>query len=432
VSALDAVPAPIRSRVRDGLARYARLGWVPGDDLELIVRKQTLTIAATTVTVLATGWTALYLALGLPQAAIIPLAYQVVSVISLAVFARSGRFDWFAASQLGLMLVLPFALQWMLGGFVNSSVVSIWAMVAAFGAVYLLPARQAIPWFGAFLALVVLSGLIDPALAAAAPAIPDPIRTSFFVLNVGAVAVVTYMLLQYFVRQREAARAATEALLLNVLPRSIAERLRNGPVVIADAHPDVTVLFADVVDFTPFAERSDPRAVVDMLDGLFSAFDELADRHGLEKIKTIGDAYMVVGGLPQPRRDHAEAIAAMALDMQALAERWTAGGRPVALRIGIDSGPVIAGVIGRRKFIYDLWGDTVNTASRMESHGEPGRIQLSPRAAARLTGRFVTEMRETIPVKGKGWITPSVLIGPRPGPGPEPPGETTARAERPA
>jgi guanylate cyclase len=149
-------------------------------------------------------------------------------------------------------------------------------------------------------------------------------------------------------------------------------------------------------------------------------------------VTTIGDAYMVVGGLPQPRPDHAEAIAAMALDMQALAERWTAAGRPVALRIGVDSGPGIAGVIGRRKFIYDLWGDTVNTASRMESHGEPGRIQLSPRAAARLAGTFLTETRETIPVKGKGWITPSVLIGPRPGPGPEPPGETTARAERPA
>jgi len=396
--------------MRDRLSAYARIGWTPGDDLDLVVRKQTLTIAATTVTILATAWTGLYLALGLPQAALIPLGYQAVSVISLVGFARSGRFDRFAASQLGLMLVLPFALQWTLGGFVNSSAVSLWALVTAFGAVYLLEARRAVPWFVAFLGLIILSGLIDPGLAAGAQSIAEPVRTSFFVLNIVGVAVTTYLLLQYFVRQREAARAASEQLLLNVLPRPIAERLKGGTEIIADAHPAVTVLFADVVDFTPFTERAGARAVVDLLDALFSAFDELAEKHGLEKIKTIGDAYMVVGGLPNPRPDHAEAVAAMALDMLDLAARWSDTGRPVRLRIGMDSGPVIAGVIGRRKFIYDLWGDTVNTASRMESHGEPDCIQVSPRTATLLADAFVVESRETIPVKGKGWITPARLV----------------------
>jgi class 3 adenylate cyclase len=260
----------------------------------------------------------------------------------------------------------------------------------------------------------VVSGLVDGVLAPHAPRIPDDVRTAFFVLNVAGVALVAYLLLQHFVRQREAARAATEALLLNILPRQIAERLKTGGEVIADAHAEVTVLFADVVDFTPFAEREGPRAVVEMLDALFSAFDELADRHGLEKIKTIGDAYMVVGGLPDPRPDHAEAVADMALEMVDVAARWSAGEAPLRLRIGIDSGPVIAGVIGRRKFSYDLWGDTVNMASRMESHGEPDTIQLSPRAAGMLARAFVVEERETILVKGKGWITPARLVRRRP------------------
>jgi adenylate cyclase len=405
--------ASIAASLRDRAAAYARIGWVHGDDLDLIVRKQTLTIAATTVTILATGWTVTYLALGLPQAAAIPFIYQVVSVLSLVLFARTRRYDLFRASQLSLMLVLPFTLQWMLGGFVEASAVSIWALVTAFGAVYLLEARRAIPWFIAFIGLVVLSGILDPFLTGTTPAISEPVRTAFFVLNVGGVSLTTYLLLQYFVRQREAARAATEHLLLNILPASIAHRLRDHEEVIADAHPDVTVLFADVVDFTPFADRAGPVAVVEFLDALFREFDALADRHGLEKIKTIGDAYMVVGGLPHPRPDHTEAVAEMALDMMDAAARWSAAGRPVRLRVGIDRGPVVAGVIGQRKFIYDLWGDTVNTASRMESHSEADRIQLSPRAAERLGRSYAIETRETIPVKGKGWITPSWLLGRR-------------------
>ena len=407
-------PGLSATRLTDRVAAYTRLGRDPGDEADVAVRKQTLTIATIGVTGLATVWSAIYLVLGLPQAAAIPFAYQVISVASLAVFARSRRFAWFAASQLALMLVLPFALQWTLGGFGNSSAVGLWSLVSAFGAVYLFETRRAVPWFVGFIGLVIVSGLLDPALARGAPPIPDAVRTAFYVLNVFGVALVTYLALQYFVRQSEAARAATERLLLNILPRRIAERLRTGSEIIVDAHPAVTVLFADVVDFTPFAERAGPQAVVELLDGLFSAFDELAERHGLEKIKTIGDAYMVVGGLPDPRPDHAEAVADMALEMLEVAARWTTQDGPVRLRIGVDSGPVIAGVIGRRKFIYDLWGDTVNTASRMESHGEPGLVQLSPRAAGVLAEAFVVETRGAIRVKGKGLITPARLVRRRP------------------
>ncbi len=398
--------------------RYASIGCAPGDDPDLVVRKRTLTIAATVVTLLAIGWTTTYLALGRPLAAAIPGAYQVISVVGLAALWRTKGFDRFRTVQLTLMLVLPFALQWVLGGFENASAVCLWALVSAFGAVYFLDARRAVPWFVAFIALVIVSGVLDPTLAANAEPLPDGVRTVFFVLNVGSVAFVAYVLLQYFVRDRERARAASDGLLRNILPDVIADRLKaleglDGGSRIADQHPDVTVLFADIVDFTPFAERAGPDAVVDLLDRLFTAFDSLADAYGLEKIKTIGDAYMVAGGLPMARPDHAEAVASMALRMLDEAARLRATGVDVHIRIGIETGPVIAGIIGRRKFSYDLWGDTVNTASRMESNGEPDAITLGPTAAARLATSFRVVDREAIQVKGKGMITPSRLLGPR-------------------
>jgi class 3 adenylate cyclase len=204
----------------------------------------------------------------------------------------------------------------------------------------------------------------------------------------------------------------SERLLLNVLPAPIAARLKQTDGVIADEFPDVTVLFADIVDFTLRSQQSTPEEVVEVLDGLFSAFDELARQRGLEKIKTIGDAYMVVGGLPDPRPDHVEAVAAMALAMrEEVARRDDPGGRPLAVRIGIDTGPVVAGVIGRSRFSYDLWGDTVNTASRMESHGVTGCIQVTARTAQRLRDGYRLERRGPIPVKGKGEIVTYFLVG---------------------
>ena len=173
----------------------------------------------------------------------------------------------------------------------------------------------------------------------------------------------------------------------------------------------MTVLFADVVDFTPFTERTAPERVVGVLDEVFSAFDRLAQRHGLEKIKTIGDAYMMAAGLRVPRTDHAAAMAEMAVDMLAeFARLREALGLDLAIRIGMESGPVIAGVIGRHKFTYDLWGDTVNTASRLESHGLPGRIQVGVGTYQRLREHLRFEERGEIEVKGKGRIRAYLLI----------------------
>ncbi|HEU4899438.1 MAG TPA: adenylate/guanylate cyclase domain-containing protein [Actinomycetota bacterium] len=210
--------------------------------------------------------------------------------------------------------------------------------------------------------------------------------------------------------QREEERS--QRLLLNVLPAPIAARLKQHEDVIADGFPEVTVLFADLVDFTRRSQASGPEQLVQVLDELFSAFDMLARRHGLEKIKTIGDAYMVAGGLPEPRPDHAQAVAEMALALREESARHRdPAGRPLALRIGIDTGPVVAGVIGTDKFSYDLWGDAVNTASRMESTGVPGCIQVTARTYQRLRDGYRFERRGLVAVKGKGEMVTWFLVG---------------------
>jgi class 3 adenylate cyclase len=203
----------------------------------------------------------------------------------------------------------------------------------------------------------------------------------------------------------------SERLLLNVLPAPIAARLKQGEAVIADGFSEVTVLFADLVDFTRRSQQSTPAQVVQVLDGLFSALDRLAERHGLEKIKTIGDAYMAVGGLPVPRADHAEAVAEMALAVrEEVGRHRDPAGRPLAVRIGIDSGPVVAGVIGATRFSYDLWGDTVNVASRMESGGVVGGIQVTERTYRRLRERYRFQRRGPVQVKGKGELVTWFLL----------------------
>ena len=215
------------------------------------------------------------------------------------------------------------------------------------------------------------------------------------------------------------ARKKAELLLLNVLPQAVAERLKRSQRTIAESFEEVTVLFADLVDFTEYSTQTSPTELVEILNIIFSRFDRLAEHLGLEKIKTIGDAYMVVAGLPTPRPDHAQAIAQMALDMQAAITQLNAElGEAFKLRVGINSGPVVAGVIGIRRFSYDLWGDTVNTASRMESHGLPGCIQLTAATYERLKDEYLFEKRSPIQVKGKGEMTTYFLISPK-SPAPE-------------
>jgi adenylate cyclase len=402
------------------------IGALPSDSAELRARKAVLVLSTTMMATLASFWVISYAVLGLWVSAVIPFVYELASVVGIVTFARTRRYLLFRRSQLCMSLLLPFALQWSLGGFERSSVVSLWALTAPVGAMLFVGARRSIPWFVAFAGLVVFSALIDPTLSSSAPSIANGVVVAFFVLNILGVSTTAYALLQYFLRSRERAladlarehaaledeQAKSERLLLNVLPVPVAARLKEHDEIIADDFADVTVLFADLVGFTPLAERLSASDVVSLLDLVFACWDAIATRQGVEKIKPIGDAYMAAGGIPLPRADHAEAIAEMALAMGPALERVSLeAGLPLAVRIGIDSGPVVAGVIGRAKFIYDLWGDTVNTASRMESHGLPGIIQVTDRVRARLCHRYEFEPRGTIDVKGKGPMVCHRLVG---------------------
>lgn len=217
---------------------------------------------------------------------------------------------------------------------------------------------------------------------------------------------------QAVLKQLQEEQEKSEGLLLNILPKPIADRLKQGEVIIADSFTDVTILIADIVNFTKLSSDMSPKSLVFLLNGLFSLFDELAEKYGLEKIKTSGDSYMVVGGLPTARPDHAQAVANMALDMQEeMALYETEGERPLCIRIGIHTGQVVAGVIGTKKFSYDLWGDSVNTADRMQSTGIGGQIQVSQSTYERLDDGYKFEERGIIQVKGKGEMQTYLLIG---------------------
>jgi class 3 adenylate cyclase len=264
---------------------------------------------------------------------------------------------------------------------------------------------------------------------------PDPTRAvSSLAMEAIFVLVAVYVIEQsarrdfLLTRLLEGEREKSERLLLNVLPAPIAGRLKESPGTIADRFGEVTVLFADLADSTPHIARLQPETAVRLLNDVFTCFDGLADQHGLEKIKTIGDAYMVVGGVPEHREDHAEAVVAMALAMAREIGRFTwPDGEPLDLRIGINTGPVVAGVIGTRKFVYDLWGDTVNVASRMESHGAVGQVQLT-RSTYERVRHLHRGRRRTIEVKGKGRMTVYVIDAVPPVPEQPKPRRTAVRA----
>ena len=211
--------------------------------------------------------------------------------------------------------------------------------------------------------------------------------------------------------QLEREQQKSEQLLLNVLPPSIATLLKDNDRIIAKHHKEASIMFADIADFTLLSATLPPGEVVEMLNGVFTTFDQLTEKQGLEKIKTIGDSYMVAAGVPEARPDHAEVLAELALEMMAAVSTQTFNGQRLVLRIGINSGPVVAGVIGTRKFSYDLWGDTVNTASRIEQYGISGEIQVSDTTREKIEHRFHIEEREPIEMKGKGLMQVYLLKG---------------------
>jgi len=390
-----------------GIGRWLALGDDPGDDEGLRLRKRVGVIAG-----YATVLAPLSLPIvsgGSPISFVLAIGLAAFAVANLIVLARTRDFErYVVALILGGCVFVPTA-TFALGGVTSPGGGLVWGFLIPAYAILALGPRASVRWFAVYLGLVVLMILLDPIAHALSPDAPYPLRVFGAVVNTVVPLSIVYLLLRYTDVRRLAAEAKVEELLTNAIPPSIAARLRHGEQRIAEAYPATSVVFADIVGFTPFAQQTPPHDVVALLDELFSAFDSLAERHGLEKIKTIGDAYMAVAGAPTARTDHAAAAVAFGrAAIDAVADIRAVSRVPLQVRVGIASGPAVGGVIGDRRIQFDLWGDTVNLASRLESSGVPGRVQIAGSTRALLGDDEAVE-RRTVELKGLGTVTAYLL-----------------------
>jgi guanylate cyclase len=344
-------------------------------------------------------------------AAWVDLTASLASMVLLFVLWRKPH--WFIGIvnvALFLALVEVLSATVLLGGLVPSEMVVLWGVIAVVGALIMLRIRDAFLWFLAYMVTLALSVALPNWIDA--PEVFDWSPAGIATTVAGVTAFI-FAGMAYFVRQRDRLQRESDDLLHSILPDEIARRLKTDTAMIADDYESVSILFADVVDFTPMSSKMTPAELVGLLNSLFTAFDAFVDQLGLEKIKTVGDAYMVASGVPDARSDHAHAIAELALLIRDHTTETMINGHSLNLRIGINSGSVVAGVVGTDKFAYDLWGDTVNTASRMESGGIPGAIQVTGATEALIRDAFLCEPRGVVRVKGKGDMNTYLLIGAR-------------------
>jgi guanylate cyclase len=338
----------------------------------------------------------------------VPIFTATVSLLAMRVTPRAypGVMHVVAAGT----MTTTFSMIVILGGVFPSAGNTAWGVLAVVGGVAIFADRRAHVWLGIFVFGTIAASLVSQQIE---PLYELPNREYFAMFNLLAVAVFIYAILFYFVKRSDRLYRQSEDLLRNVLPDQVAARLKHSQEMIADEYESASILFADVAGFTPMSAQLEPEQVINLLNDVFTSFDTLVMERGLEKIKTIGDAYMVAAGVPVSRHDHAEAICDLALTMKEHIESHTFAGHHLEMRIGIASGPVMAGIIGRQKFAYDLWGDTVNMASRMESSGTPGRIQLTGETCRLVREHFECERRGTVDVKGKGPTETWYLVGRR-------------------
>jgi adenylate cyclase len=396
----EPVIRPWRWRVWGTVLRLLSIADDPGDEDDLRRRKH-VGVAAGLLTIVAPLTLPVQLP-GEPIAWVIGVSLSAFSLANLVVLAMTGVFARFVVALLVAGVVFVPAADFLGGGITGPSTGLVWAFLVPGYAILALGPQRAARWFVVYLVLVALMVAVDPLARARTGPSPYPRTLLGQVQNTVMPLAITFLLLRYTDVRRLAAEARVDELLTNAIPAAIAARLRRGERRIADAYPATTILFADVVGFTPWAQRTAPDRVVAVLDDIFSAFDQLTEKSGLEKIRTIGDGYMAVAGAPVPRGDHAAAALTVARAMIAsMHEQRILLDVDLEIRIGLASGPVIGGVIGERRILFDVWGDAVNLASRMESSGEPGRIQISAATRA-LLGDLVGDVARDVDVKGFG------------------------------
>jgi guanylate cyclase len=399
------------SRLCALIDRLKAVGVNPADPDDLRLQKRLLVRSSLMFMLAGFLWGAAYFLLGESLAGWIPFGYSIISFISLVYYCLAGKERYFRISQLFLILGLPFLLMMALGGYANSSAVILWSLICPVGAMLFSEPRWAPFWLVAYLGLLIAGVVFDP-FGRSVNTLEPSTMLAFYALNIGGVSIIVFSVMFYFVREKNRAfnllseeQGRSERLLLNVLPHSVAGRLKGGEQIIADHYDQASILFADMVGFTPLSSVMAPAETVALLNQIFTDIDRLVDRYGVEKIRLIGDNYMAAAGIPVPREDHAAVLTSLAMDICAyISSLPPMHGRRLVFRIGINSGPVVAGVVGQKKFAYDVWGDTVNLASRMESQGEPGRIQITAATYELIKEQFECEPRGDILVKGKGMM----------------------------
>jgi guanylate cyclase len=393
------------------LHRLLSIGSHPGESEDEATRRRIFIGAVLVPIALTFPFIFVSLQLGHTREAVANAAFVLARVPVLTVLHLRPR--WFRGivnAVLAMATALQLNTMILFGGLIESGLRSIMGVLVALAALLILGRRSAWLWFGIFAVQVILAqaitGLIEPRYVA-----PDP--GASVVVNVVLMGAVVLIVTQYFVRERERLQKRTDELLHNILPVDVAERLKAGDTPIADQYESASVLFADIVGFTPMSAEMTPQQVIDTLTELFGGLDEIVEKCGLEKIRTVGDEYMVVAGVPNPDDRHAHSIAGLALEFRDFSRSATFDGNSIEFRIGINSGPLVAGVVGIKKFSYDLWGDVVNTASRMESQGEPGEIQISPSTYELIVDDFNCRPRGPTDIKGKGMMETYFLVSRR-------------------
>lgn len=401
--------------------------YLPSDTKETKLKKDLLILTCGMMNIGVVGWLGIYWSMGIQFSTTVPLGYQVISVTSLAIFLITRNFNFFRIIQLSLFLFAPFIMQWSIGSYVTSSGVALWAFLSPLGAMFLYGYRESIPWFTAYIILNALSGFFDYYLMTGIQSgVPLKTIAVFFSLNFVVVSTIIFLLVRFFVQEQENIKKhldeehslllleqqKSERLLLNMLPVHITKRLKQNSATIADGHADITVAFADIINFTRLTEEMSPQQMVVLLNSVFSSFDSLVEKYDLEKIKTIGDAYMAAGGLVNVHSDYVSAMADMTLEMiELITVKPEFRKYNLGIHIGISTGPLVGGVIGTKRLVYDLWGDTVNVASRLSTYSVSGKIQVDTTTYNRLRNRYQFDGPHKITVKGKGELTMYWLEG---------------------
>ena len=396
-----------RGRVAGLVNRALSLADDPSDDDDLRLRKR-MGVAAGYLTIVA-PLTLPIIGQGHPVATVSGLAASLASVVNLLVLARTQRFERFVVTLITFGSVFVPIVTWFGGGITLTYAGIVYGFLVPSYALLALGPARARAWYWVFVAIVLVTVALEVLLGRPFPPDPFEIQLAGSVINTVVPLTIIFGLLLYSDQRRRAAEARSEELLTNAIPAAIARRLKRGEDRIADIYPATTVLFTDLAGFTPWAQQQEATRVVAVLDRLFSRFDKLVAEGGIEKIKTIGDSYMAVSGAPDPRPDHAVAAMAVArLMLEATYEWRQAENAPLDIRIGLASGPVAGGVIGDQRILFDLWGDTVNAAARMESTSDPGHIQIAESTRS-LLGDETAYVTRQVDVKGLGRMTTYVI-----------------------